>query len=1691
MKYIYKIIIFFSVLYCFAFTINAIETPYIADSNNFHKVTNITNITEDKVKGLLNDKKSSGSKSILDTIDCINDGNLENLSKIFSSSNIDVKLDYDNNNSKIGKAVVISTNNYNVSGIEYDNSYLNRLINAYGNINFAIRNNDPSNPGEDSRNFYATNPLYLQMIIRTTKGQKAETLNDFEFLLRTYFYTTRDGLNGPVANELYISDIDITDSIIKSVGTNSDITTIINKQGPSTIIEYLFANVEVGSASEGEDDNLPVDFNDVKDALEDTLNTRSEGLSNLDDRFKEIFSILGNYESNKDDLTGYIKESNNDKIQTLINIYLILLKKSKIFDESFSDFDPLSYNEKTIAKSALPGTADDVEGFWKKYSEYESKLLESNVRIPSDWSEKISAMYFNDITYYRLALISGMTEVGSNAEIETGAFTKNENLNSLVNENISARGKIIDPNLINALREAHIPFNESHGLTYKEYLGLVHSLLSIQSYAQNTVNSGLSNGSEGNDGENTSTTWINNSLDLYLESEQTEDLDSTDSNEDEDECDNSNDETDNDGESEEDEGSSEVSALKDPLRSQIIAYKSIHDGLDLLGITPWCPELRAIYDYYDEIKDIANKIEQDMYTEDDAYPLSRFFDYNEKILSADYIAGVAESATYVPMQTNLYDVTSIRVLKNEDWVSKFHVKWGFHRKALMIDTNINSAVDLYISNTKGSLRPATLNDLLQPEKDIVLYVDDNFYNTDEVAELTNRAYDRLINTEEATNGGKGDSGRDLSRDLFNVSIEEILKTGPKYTYSDTYIKGTVSYGEDPVWYKPSTWIENLITDSVIMSAGKSTDPSSNTIKQALDQPDYTPKQSYAVVSGIYRHKDLVRNLNDIARNAQPVFISSNTLFNVNGVSEYYFNSIYNYYMLKNMEAVVGVDYRTTLDIDNPIYIDIYGNIVSESGLVIIPAASNPTLYKDNLYTPYNLGFMYYYSKGTNITETNENMEKYMLDFTWDADHKNFLQKDYVINDVAMYPQNPSIMNDEFLSVLYDMQIDLFDNQYCYNFDQRIWLMTEVLRGAPVESIDKVKEGLSGKRDISKYGLYTSWKLDELADLLLPSSNGNSIISMPNIGFLPGVEYIILFLFKLLMLLFVAFIMYKIYIDAVGGTLGLRTLWQTVSTIAIFTLALALVPDIIKLSYNETNKLLLQDEISYINMLNTEKRLEGREVSAVDVTEPSTQSKFYIKVEDLSIPWYELLYKVMFTPIDVSLSDLYDKELEDNMISGYAGVEIIEDGAYISTDTIFDSTSIDYSPDYRILQQTVLQSPTASYYLPYYYITDNFLMKLNDFNTRQGLINISTKVLSNGSVKTIGMIKDYMLSEKFLIDEVDPLGLYSLYGINTNRVNSSILMMNSDAEDAFKSLWCMYEQYDIEDIASMIDQVYSHMRSFVVKNRRMLGRITDETFIKTVMLDTSIYYNNVFRVPSARGIEIFNIDSRDLIRRTLADESTTIISSPESFGRFSYMQAGGLGVVLMAVLLGLYFITSVIRPFFVIFLCVLLVYNLLIKNIIGMHKGKTIEGLIYIVSILVIINTIFAMLMKFSMFLPRMGITGTVSIIVQILLQVIYLVISIKVVQVILADITNFGYNVLNATVLVITGSVVASLANKFSSPQYSKEQQTSMSEAKMKNENSGKKAKELREEMEERDKQRNEEDESNAFINYVYNRAEA
>ena len=146
--------------------------------------------------------------------------------------------------------------------------------------------------------------------------------------------------------------------------------------------------------------------------------------------------------------------------------------------------------------------------------------------------------------------------------------------------------------------------------------------------------------------------------------------------------------------------------------------------------------------------------------------------------------------------------------------------------------------------------------------------------------------------------------------------------------------------------------------------------------------EYSPLVGFAMVSNIYRDENIYNKISQISAANSPVFMSSITLPTQYTTDYAAFSTLYNYALLKNLKGMCTVGYDNTLDKSEPVFIDIYGNIVTESGLVVIPAACNATLHNtgDGTFTPTTIGFLASYGKTWKIPGSYNLYETFMGKF---------------------------------------------------------------------------------------------------------------------------------------------------------------------------------------------------------------------------------------------------------------------------------------------------------------------------------------------------------------------------------------------------------------------------------------------------------------------------------------------------------------------------------------------------------------------------------------------------------------------------------------------------------------------------------------------------------------------------------------
>lgn len=1049
-------------------------------------------------------------------------------------------------------------------------------------------------------------------------------------------------------------------------------------------------------------------------------------------------------------------------------------------------------------------------------------------------------------------------------------------------------------------------------------------------------------------------------------------------------------------------------------------------------------------------------------------PMKWFFDYQSGKLSDYYLQGVGYTATLVPMRSNVYSREWIRYLDSE-FYGEFYSKWGFNRKALYMDTSSGSVESYFTQEegekVRGRTKVCTLRDLVNSKGDVTLYIDDNFYNCAEIQERYDsirKAWDSstragALDTAMATDDTTADSGNSATdsvssrtfwwssaaegiEEMYGTDFENIVKTGASTNYSKVFYEMMSKLEGSHVFYPEATADRAGNSDNAVLSSGR--------INYYLNSENagseiYSPIQGYAVVSSVYRDADLFNKANS-AEIQEPVFMASQTAPYMKNAPLEACQTIFNWAILKNLKDAMPVGYAGNIDMDCPVYMDILGNIVTESGTVVIPAAANATLmnpkkYYDNMFAAGLFaiyGLDYYIPKKDNESSVFTGMMAEA--FTLDDSGKYYIAAPRTIGDETKVDiSRLSTSSKSTLDVLYQQTwgklFNMEDTESGYDFDRYFNVCMEVLRGAPIENIDKVAEGIDTSSRIDRAGIVAAAKLEELNDALATGAE-NTTLYIPNLAFMPGLTYVAMMAFKILMLVVILVSMVTVYFDAVSESLGFHTAWKCVTALLITMLVLFTVPAVFEATYYQSNRALLQDEAIRIAMLNYEKNSAGVEIGVTEVKEPEISSKLYLRLQEIDVPWYELFYDSIFSNSYKSLKKLYeDYAVTHSIIANAPDVEVMNNGVYVDVMEVFDSSSVDLNmgvdnQDIRRLVQTAgVQTTSLSFYSPYYAILDALIQNVNYYNDNPwgentsdasngttGWYSYTVTERKGGKVKTMGLIEPYLTSDKFLYDDnKDPLGLKYIY---------SPVMGGDMAPDPATAGF-----YSAINISSMqnsgwfakgisplecqkrLDYMTERARRFVANNRELLGKISDDTFLKAMAMSMAIEHNRVFGAASCESLELYNLSNDDLIRLSIADRDEVMINSTLSYPRFVYTVGGSPAVFAAALLSMVMWISGLVKPILVVVAFLTIFVSIFVFRVCMRKEGTSIYGYMITALLLSGTNICYSVMLKASMFLPSLHFTPFMCILVQIVLQIGYMVLLWNVVGTAFRDWRDLGY----------------------------------------------------------------------------------
>lgn len=856
---------------------------------------------------------------------------------------------------------------------------------------------------------------------------------------------------------------------------------------------------------------------------------------------------------------------------------------------------------------------------------------------------------------------------------------------------------------------------------------------------------------------------------------------------------------------------------------------------------------------------------------------------------------------------------------------------------------------------------------------------------------------------------------DLISDNSNLSADSVLKNNDETNYSKIFLEKLQNI-QGAIQYFPQATLENPGNpDRAVLNSGQI-----NYYLRASNAGSevYTPLQGYAVVSSVYRDIDLY-NLANSSLKRYPVFIASEKAGRAKNSSDDAKASIFNYALMRNLKDSMAVEYTGNLDMNSPLYLDIYGNILTESGTVVVPAASNPTLMSssDFFRGDWSAGLFSIYGNGYKIKADDEGSFSNVLDATFQVVDGYWMPKSRILgNSYVIDMSRLSTASKDTLDVLYTQTyVDLHNsnetqNKY-YSFKRYVNIILEVLRGAPIENIDKAKEGLDTSNRIDKAGIVAAAKLEQLNDSLNIAGE-NTTISLPQISNISVFNVVSIIIFKAMMVILVAVSIVTIYIDAVKSQMGLGTIAKIIGTGAIMMSVVLIVPALFDITYYQSNRALLQDEATYLSMLNLEKEESGVEIGMTEVREPHINTNLQIQLDDITVPWYIMFSNVMTADTGKTLDNIWQEHAQtQSFIFNNDDVVIKHNGVYMDVSQIYDSTSIDIDTTMtstttkrNLVQTAKNKTSTFSYYSPYYAILDALIRNVNTYNANpwepeenvtnvQGWYSYTTKVQKGGRVKSMGLIAPYFKSERFMSDEnKDILGFYHMYSnlYQTDVQQDPALdgLYDSNLQNIRASNWYPTGIAN-QDVIKRIDWLTKQARDFVAKNENMLGKVSDETFLKAMALNLAIKHNQVFGNRYASSIDIANLSNDDLLRLSVAKKNDVMMTSTLTFPRFVYETGGTFAVVVAMILSVTMKVSSILKPAAVILTFALIFFSVFIIKICMRKKEATYLGYIVTILLLCLTNIAYSLMLKITLFLPTLF-PPAVCIIIQILLQVGYL-----------------------------------------------------------------------------------------------------
>ena len=1058
---------------------------------------------------------------------------------------------------------------------------------------------------------------------------------------------------------------------------------------------------------------------------------------------------------------------------------------------------------------------------------------------------------------------------------------------------------------------------------------------------------------------------------------------------------------------------------------------SIHDICDYLArmkggsytgeriAKEWSPAIYAYYSLYNqspEFEEFFSAIRNNLtnftmsdYTYSDAIePLGFVARFKDEQFSSQWKYGYAITSHYVPFQTNLYEISAIEeLISDTEWVIEFYYKYGFYRKALYVTTDSEAVVDRILTGTQSGTKVATLRDLLNYERDIELYIDQSFYNADELE----KQLDKFI-----SNAGSNSVFGSIF-DAISLTPSIILKTGGYSSYSKevaTNVKPIIG-NADMVEEKEYAYDSFLLSEDDIL--GKD---------GFLSAYEYSIQQPYGVVSAIYRTQEIYNAVGKASVKNQPVFVSSKNAVGIQANNYSNYRMFYNYITLSSLQSII--DHETTLlvDLDSPIFMDIFGNIVTADGYVIIPAAANATLAGD-AFTPYSIGYATYVHNADELVYGQLTPQFY--DWFYGTDYAYITGKSSISNKTSSYRElcqntgggymflkndgttsmgtttvtdgvaSATVVWDNLntrLAVLKNLLMSVhFINSANFWDDTHINMVIEVLRGAPMEHIDLDKEGLVVDSGMGPFEAYIAYRVEQLQQSIKTDSNGTEkdkglsfTFSVLDIFHIESAERIALLAVKCLLIGFLLLLAAMIVADASVGKMPLNVVYRIVVTCILTGACISLIPVLADFSLSTTTRSLLQKEASEMLAMRAQKEAQGIEIGVVQTFPVESTTDIVVKVGELDVQWYDLLLFSAYSSIDNSFEDLYVEAEHGIPIANAPYTVRRGKELYIDIGQIMDTTVVQYDATEGVLTNHVAgyvdeAELSASYMLPYYVILDQLVANVNMYNAKNGVTPKNYSVNSDGSIRTQDLTYAYFHSNEFLTDTYDILDMGRWFNVHTPKIMYAPFFTEDDIKSFNLSVWYPTEA-DQTQLLNSMDKLYNKAREYVLENSEMLSYVSDAAYLKSLAMYLAVEYNSIFGVGIADAFEVKCLDTEDLLRYVIGTPDQVYKFANRTYARYAHEVNGGLGSLLAGALYIVFCLCNIVKVASFLLVYITCIGSIVYHRIFKREDQYALYGFFILIGELTIVNLVYAALFKVCMNLTRWGVPGILACLLVIL-----------------------------------------------------------------------------------------------------------